>query len=373
MDLASTVLTADQALNAAADQWKIVPVTKKPIVEETTVWIAVSKPQQTTSYVPPRSDSGNGSTSEVNNPNSAGPPQNLQDAINTERDRIDSVETVPLGGELFDSDQVLSEVGKPYEIKDVFGPAQADKQFKIIVAPGVEIRGGKINLESPNAKGDAAITFAGSKSKPIILRHVEIDHPLQGRFKASNVIFDQCSFRKTGGWYAYYSSKWEMDQCLLYKCDFPNFKGVDYGFKFTNCTFVSMNLPEISHDKDNENDFDYMTRLRKDWNIIQSCSFVNCTVFPTVFWCSETSNFWNCAFLPGVAFNSATPTKVSAYVSGTNGETPAEISHDNPPKRAPLTIVQHAGPFPVLRWPVNLPIPEISMDQELAKFVLGRG
>jgi hypothetical protein len=199
---------------------------------------------------------------------------------------------------------------------------------------------------------------------------VQIDQPLGGAFTASYVIFDHCTFSKIGGWFAYYSSKWEMDHCLLYRCNFPSFKAVDYGFKLTDCTFVGMKFPEIEHKNDQEKTFDYMDRLRKDWNTLKSCSFVDCTVPPTVFWCSENSNFWSCTFLPGPTFRSDHPTRVAAFVDGTTGESPEQIAQDNLPERAALTIWLRNAPFPVSQWAADCPIPELRLDERFATVVL---
>jgi hypothetical protein len=398
MDFAATVLTADQVLTAQAAEWNITPDNSrfltvdphaKPLIVPTPVQASPTsfdiKPSPQPTVTPP--PSGTSVTNVISpsdnqhQPDASAKlptvPQNYvpdSKAIDAERKQLAALATQPLDGRRFESDQDLSQIDKPYEIKDVFRPADNTIRLKIRVGPGVEIRGGTIDLEGGGTGSghNAQLMLTGTNSKPIILRHVEIDQPLGSAFNATHVIFDHCTFQKNGGWFAYYSSKWAMDQCLLYKCNFGSFSAVDYGFKLTNCTFVGMDFPEIEHRNDEEKSFDYMSRLRKTWNVIKSCNFVNCTILPTVFWCSEDSNFWACTFLPGAAFKSDTPTTVVAFVGGTIGDGPDQISQGNPPERAPLTIIFKLAPFPVLRWAADCPIPEVRHDDRLAGIVLNR-
>jgi len=384
------VLTADDVLNAQAAEWDITPDTSrrvmadpnaKPLIVPAALQLAPTSvnsnpspplpPADQQPAIPPVAKSGTPDQSPAQPPVvvSNNPPD--LNAINSERNKLTSAETRPLDSAAFTTDQDLSKTDKPYQITGVFQPAPGTGDWKILVQPGVEIRGGKIDMGRHGA-GSAQLLLAGTSSQPIILRNVEIDQPLSGVFDASNVIFDQCTFRKASGKFGIYSSKWPMDHCLLYKCTFVNFKAVDYGFKLTNCTFVDMNLPEIVQKAIRGKPVDDMDHLRKNWNIIQSCNFVNCTVFPTVFWCAENSNFWNCTFLPGFAFESETPTTVVAFVSGTTGLSPDRINLENPAQRAPLTIMDVNTPFPVARWDADCPIPELRHDDRLAQIVLAR-
>jgi hypothetical protein len=377
MDFASTVLTADEALTTQAAEWKITPDASRPVTTDPNAKPVIVP---TTLPSPPPG---------VDFKPSAQPPEALPNnpsdvkaingpdvkAISAARDDIATAETRLLDGTPFTSDQELSQVDKPYEIKDVYCPAPNSKSLKILVRPGVEVRGGRINLEPGGPQGqDAQLLLIGTNSKPIILRHVEIDQPWTGVFNATHVIFDQCTFQKSGAWYSLggYSSRWPMDQCLLYRCKFGSFNAVDYGFKLTNCTFVEMDFPEIEHARDPAKKYDLMDWLRKDGNIIRSCSFVDCTIFPTVFWCSESSNFWNCTFLPGTAFESDTPTRVVAFVYGTTGDTPDKINQNNPPVRAPMVIKLRNAPFSALRWAADCPIPELRLDDRYAGIVFDR-
>lgn len=386
MDFAATVLTADVALTAEAADWNITTdsshlVTTDPQAKLLIVPTALQTPATAELAFRPSAQPPAVTTqppaataeppTEVESPDVPPNPPDTK-AINAEREQLASAGTRALDETPFTADQELSQVDKPYEIKDVYGPDKDSIRLKILVSPGVEIRGGKIALETgkSSVSKPAQLFLNGTDSRPIVLRHVEIDQPLGGLVTATRVIFDQCTFRKTGGWFAYYSSKWEMNGCLLYKCKFGSLSAVDYGFKLNNCTLVGMDLPEIVHRHDRDTTFDYMDRRRTDWNVIKLCKFVDCTVLPTVFWCSEDSNFWNCTFLPGAAFKSDTPTRVVAFVHGTTGVSPEEINLDNAPERAPLTIFLHKTPFPVLQWAANCPIPELRHDDRYAGIVL---
>jgi hypothetical protein len=383
IDFSATVLSADDALSAQAADWKILPDTSRLVASDATAKQLIVSAPTPVQAAPPSMDTNPVGENATSQPTTLTPSRSndtpLQtfrladvDAINSARERIAGAQTRQVDTSPLQADLDLSQTDMPYEIKGVVHPGLTPAMLHILVHPGVELRGGKINLEAPRTGKNSKMVLAGSGANPIVLRNVEIDQPLGSQFSASHVIFDQCTFRKTGGWFSYYSSKWPMDQCLFYRCTFGPFNGVNLGFRLTNCTFVGMDFTEITHRHDKNKTFDYMDRLRKDWNIIASCNFVDCSIPPTVFWCSESSNFFRCVFLPGPAFDSATATVADAFVQGTTGDTPDQINQSNPPTRAPLTISLRDVPFPVARWAANCPIPELRFDERYAGIVLER-
>ena len=96
---------------------------------------------------------------------------------------------------------------------------------------------------------------------------------------------------------------------------------------------------------------DYMTSFRKDWRVIDHCSFEDCTVPPTIFWCATASNYKQCRFSSGPAFESDTPTDVVSYVTGTDGDAPDKIAAASPAKRAALNIQYATQPFDIYAFP----------------------
>ena len=195
------------------------------------------------------------------------------------------------------------------------------------------------------------VDIAGTADNPVILRHMTFNQDWGGSFKAQYAIFDDCTFHKTGSWYAFagLTSKWEFSNCVIHGGKpFPKITHVDYGIKFTNCSFSDATLPEIAVPTPKDKPLDYMNSLRKNWRLIDHCSFDGCTIPPTIFWCATASNYYKCEFATGPAFESDTPTDVVAFVTNTIGDAPDKITQATPPKRAALHIMYAAQPFDVL-------------------------
>jgi TolB-like protein len=231
----------------------------------------------------------------------------------------------------------------PYEIQDKIGVADDIKKCTLHFGPGADVRGGAVP-----SKKTFVIDIGGTADNPVILRHIDFAQDLGGNFKARYAIFDNCTFHKTGAWYANagFTSKWEFNNCIIRGGKpFPKITHVDYGIKFNNCTFSNVTLSEIIVGQPKDKPLDYMNTLRKNWRIIDHCSFDGCTVPPTVFWCAMASNYSKCEFATGPAFESDTATDVVAFVTNTIGDAPDKISEATPPKRAALHITYAPQPF----------------------------
>jgi hypothetical protein len=99
----------------------------------------------------------------------------------------------------------------PYEIQDKIVLGSDIKKCTLHFGPGADVRGGTI----PSGK-TFHVDIAGTADNPVILRHITFDQDLGGGFKAQYAIFDDCTFHKTGAWYANggFSSKWEFSNCV---------------------------------------------------------------------------------------------------------------------------------------------------------------
>jgi hypothetical protein len=198
------------------------------------------------------------------------------------------------------------------------------------------------------------IRINGTADHPAMLHNITFSQSLWGSFNAQFAIFDNCKFRKVGAWYdnGGYSSKWVIDKCLIRG---PNSFGalthVDYGVKFTDCTFEGVVLKSIGPSGSKGTPMDYMKSFRKGWRTINNCQFNHCTIGPTLFWCAVNSNYNQCRFPAGSAFESDTPTTVVAFVTSTEGDSPDKIAAVNPPKRAALSIAYSTQPFEVFAFP----------------------
>ena len=235
----------------------------------------------------------------------------------------------------------------PYQISDKLSAAEGVKKYTLTFGPGADLRGGNLHF----GKGGGHVEISGTLEKPVIFREVEFDQYLGGSFVAHYAVFENCRFRKAGAYFSRSgrSSKWELDHCLIRGNNtFKDLSHVDYGFRFTDCTFSDVRLPEIGI-PGKEQPVDVMKHLRLDWNEIDRCRFDGCTVSPTVFWCAQSSNYTRCKFIPGRAFESDTPTEVKAFVAETTGDAPDKLQ-GGPPPRAALHITYVPQPFTVFSF-----------------------
>ena len=239
----------------------------------------------------------------------------------------------------------------PYEIQDKLPVVKGARNCVLRIGPGADVRGGSIS-----GLGSLHVDIAGTPDRPAILRHVEFQQTYGGNFKARYAIFDDCTFHKAGPWYdkAGFTSKWAFDHCVLRGGQpFPKITHVDYGIKFADCALSDVTFPEIAVQVPKDAARDYMAVLRKDWRLIDHCSFDRCTVPPTVFWCATASNYDRCRFPTGPAFESDTPTEVVAFVTHPDGDAPDKVAAATPAMRAPLHIVSAAEPFDIVPFPAT--------------------
>ncbi len=243
---------------------------------------------------------------------------------------------------------------KPYALTGTAAvPAKGDR-VDITMGPGAEIRGGKIYLA-----GKGHMTVRGTTQRPAILRDVTIAMDLGGSFDAEYAVLDGCTFKKEGPWYNQYSSKWTFKSCTLSKCKFPRLTGVDYGFRIESCRMIGMTFPEVIYKRDPTKEYNHLARLRRDWNRIAGCEFVDCAVPPTVAWCAEDSNFIGCKFLPGEAYEGDELFEWRAFISQTVGEAPQAVWDARPGIREKVKVVGLDRPADVPPVGENL-LPEVT-------------
>jgi len=243
--------------------------------------------------------------------------------------------------------------GIPYKLggaltcsKDVNGGVN------ISAEPGVEIIGGSITLNN-----GGKMLLEGTADKPIVLRNIVISQDLGGYFSAKFVVFDKCEFRKAFGSFGYFSSKWELTSCILFKTNFMKLSGVDYGFRISDCALVDCILPEIEHRRSER--FDHSTWFRKDWNKLEKSLLLECQVSGTVFWCTENCNLMACKFIPGDAYESDTELTVDAYLFNCLGTVPKTA------KRRAVTVTPAAKPWPAPVLPEKAPVAELGPRMRL--------
>lgn len=168
----------------------------------------------------------------------------------------------------------------------------ADKQKNVSradgtihVGPGFIAEGGNILV------AHGVLDIAGDPARPAVFRKTHFVVELGGHIKASNAVFDECSFGKGGGWFVdSFSAKFEFSRCLLIETKFENLNRVDMGFRFNGCSIVDCRLPSRGSDSKHDS---YKVST-SDWSRIRDCDFYNCDIHASVVWCMNQCNFSAC-------------------------------------------------------------------------------
>ncbi len=186
------------------------------------------------------------------------------------------------------------------------GRTRKETSANVVIAPGFSLEGGTLLV----SKG--VLDLRGEPSKPIFLRNVKIDCELTGTVKASNVIFEKCTFVKGGAFFwGEYSSKWIMEDCLLLQSNFKGLNKLDYGLKLKRSTFVSCKFPKRSA---NATD-DSAKTARSEWGRIGECDFFDCELSASVFWSLQRCNLFGCKSADNATFNSKTDLPIELGLS----------------------------------------------------------
>jgi hypothetical protein len=337
LDFSDAVAELDTQLTALAESWKIQgdPAAR---AEAINLPATAGAPATATPAVPPVSPPSVTSTDSIHTGNFAAPRTPFKPA----RKIFAASETSP--GNL-----VLTAAGGPYEIADMLTHSEGVKRWDVKIEAGAEVRGGTIDLFSQGGRFE----IAGDARHPAVIRGVTFICGFRSGLKANYAVFEDCKFLRGGKLYNNdgYTSKWEFENCHLTRCVFPKLNYADYGFKFTDCTFLEMAWPAIVHPPAKDQPQELMVFLRKGWNVIERCQFESCSITPLVYWCAQSSNFDKCKFEPGPAFESDTETQSIAYVTQTEGDVPDKAFTASSPKRATIHMTYADKPFPVFAFP----------------------
>lgn len=244
------------------------------------------------------------------------------------------VKPVELNGELLSKSFTI--LPGAYTINGTF---TSEPKTTVRIAAGATVTGGKFDLSH-----DAHIYANGERDLPVVFKNVVFALDNSSALRAHNAIFVDCVFTKGGGFFGYFSTHWRLVNCSLHKCRFPNLRAVDYGFACANCIFSSMSFPEIIHDKDT------LGHLRKDWNIIGGCAFVDCKVSSTVLLCSEACSYFSCQFLPFKTQPTGEAVlAIEGYFSKCDGKYPVDAAGE------PYRVEASAKPHPCPSAPTAVP------------------
>jgi len=182
----------------------------------------------------------------------------------------------------------------------------------IAVAPGFVLNGGSIFVGV-----GSTLELHGTAEHPVIFRKVNLSADLNGAVKAQFAIFEDCTFAKGGGWFAYYNSKWIFSDCLLIRSNWKGLSGMDYGLRVTGCIFDQCKLPPryVGDDKIE----DKARKYRDQWNQVDHNFFDHCDIAPSFAWCTNLCAFADCNVTGWDTYRSVNELRVNMAVqSGTD-------------------------------------------------------
>lgn len=183
------------------------------------------------------------------------------------------------------------------------------KTAKIEVAAGTVIEGGVLRASH------GSLIFKGTVEKPVVLRNVRLECDYTASVSASNTMFVDCTFRKSGSWHwkGGFSSKWHFTDCMLVRSNFAHLSRSDYGLRWQGTTFLACKFPQRTLVSDVKKDA--AREYRGHWNLIKECVFVECAMTPSLVWGCSDSAFVQCQVSGTSDFKSSKPLKVPLLVS----------------------------------------------------------
>jgi hypothetical protein len=125
-----------------------------------------------------------------------------------------------------------------------------------------------------------------------VLRDCHFSGDLGFRFDAKDTAFEGCKLHKSGGWFVGWAgTRWHLTNCLITRSFLPKDIGLhDYSVRASDCTFVGVEMPEMSHKKDPS------TYSGKDDVKFEHCRFVGCDITESVLAASVNCLFESCRF-----------------------------------------------------------------------------
>ncbi|MEX2216691.1 MAG: hypothetical protein WD768_21435 [Phycisphaeraceae bacterium] len=250
-----------------------------------------------------------------------------------------------------DADVTFDNTKAPYVITGTIRVI-GKENVKLRVAPGVEIHGGKFNLQT---KG--GLVLQGEANKPIVFKNVEIIQDLHGSLNAKYTVFENCTFRKGGAWWSNWSSRWTFDHCLIHACKFPKLTEVDYGITITNCTITFMTFPDATGP------------LRHNLRKIDSCNFAGCSIPPSIVLTSQQCNYFGCTFVAGAKYKGKTAITADPYLFKSKGAPPQTLWTPVEEGAGAVTVTPSMRAYSNPKFPLKPNIAELRADRALVELL----
>ncbi|MEM9481969.1 MAG: hypothetical protein AAGA58_20140 [Verrucomicrobiota bacterium] len=185
--------------------------------------------------------------------------------------------------------------------------AKGTPRSKIEILPETMIEGGQIFLNDGELK-IASSHFSG----------VSFPVDLHGKFYAADSTFENCTFRKGGGWFVKkWSAKWSFENCVFGKSFFTKWGAHMVGMKAERCTFYHVEFPSFNY-RDDAGD-----EANNDNLFLRQCKFVSCELPQSVLLFCEDCEFIDCRFVDDSGFEISKEVTRTLYVPDFRGEVPA--------------------------------------------------
>jgi hypothetical protein len=183
------------------------------------------------------------------------------------------------------------------------------KTAEIEVAPGTVIEGG--TLRASHGK----LTFQGTAEKPVIIRNVRLECDYTAAIHATNTLFVDCTFMKTGSWHWNngFSSKWIFTNCMLVKSNFAGMSRGDYGIQWQQTVFFRCKFPQ--RNLNNKADKDATGEYKGHWNMMNECIFMESILPPSLVWGCDSPRLIDNEISEISEFYSAKPLKIAMSAS----------------------------------------------------------
>ncbi|MEM7010517.1 MAG: hypothetical protein AAF585_03435, partial [Verrucomicrobiota bacterium] len=177
------------------------------------------------------------------------------------------------------------------------------KRATITIAAGSSFEGEEVYIN----EGDIAAT--GS-----VFRKMRLTCDLGGKWSFKDCILDECVLQKGGAWFAGYSAKFEIENCVLRSTPFVKWTRNNIGVIIKNSTFLDTTFESAIYRSDAARE------INEVWRTIENCRFVRCHVPLSVALMTKNCVFEDCTFGENEYIPLVKKIETTLYHSGTEFE-----------------------------------------------------
>jgi hypothetical protein len=168
-----------------------------------------------------------------------------------------------------------------------YGHKRPGSKATLRLEAGCFVDGGAITVS------DGLFDAAGDAAHPVVIKNVKFVVETGALLKATNTIFENCSFSKGGSLRAgSFNAKFELADCLLIQTVFEKLNQADYGLKITGCTMIDGKMPNRVNNPGSN--IDTLKTVTHEWSTIVDNDFYNCEFSVSSVWCLRRCNLYSC-------------------------------------------------------------------------------